>query len=321
MQRIALIIFVASELCYYLLIAQTGIVEYFSSNLYLIAPLPIGGIIGSLLGYYIKVSNSRKILFFLSIQLIISFFYPNFSIYLLFGLGLCVGAIAPLMINELKKTTQIDLAIALALSYTIGTYLFNYEVASRAPIAIILSIITLISSIFLTQTVYTSKHYENFSLLTMLLWVFIDSALFETLSRDSAISIWRGGYSLEIAIFHILGVVAALRIDITKRQKELFTMMFFAFSYLFYFSREPHILAAIYPFVISYYNVNILKTILNKDLKHICIYMIFIGWLSSGAGLFVALNDMILLVPTIFFIVFFVIISKEKNQNKEFNYV
>lgn len=56
MQRLILIFFIASELCYYLLIAQTGVVEYFSSNLFLIAPLPIGGIIGSLLVSYIKNS-------------------------------------------------------------------------------------------------------------------------------------------------------------------------------------------------------------------------------------------------------------------------
>ena len=57
MQRLILIFFIASELCYYLLIAQTGIVEYFSSNLFLIAPLPVGGVIGSLLISYINVKN------------------------------------------------------------------------------------------------------------------------------------------------------------------------------------------------------------------------------------------------------------------------
>ena len=61
MQRLILILFIASELCYYLLIAQTGVVEYFSSNLFLIAPLPIGGIIGSLLVSYIKINFKNKI--------------------------------------------------------------------------------------------------------------------------------------------------------------------------------------------------------------------------------------------------------------------
>ena len=57
LQKIALILFISSELCYYLLIAQTGIVEYFSSDIIAIAPLPIGGVIGSFLTYYLKISN------------------------------------------------------------------------------------------------------------------------------------------------------------------------------------------------------------------------------------------------------------------------
>ena len=68
MQRFMLILFIASELCYYLLIAQTGIVEYFSSNLFLIAPLPIGGVIGSLLVSYINIKNKNKIFIFLSVR-------------------------------------------------------------------------------------------------------------------------------------------------------------------------------------------------------------------------------------------------------------
>ena len=79
MQRLILILFIASELCYYLLIAQTGVVEYFSSNLFLIAPLPIGGVIGSLLVSYIKIDFRNKISLFLTIQLIMSFLYPNFN--------------------------------------------------------------------------------------------------------------------------------------------------------------------------------------------------------------------------------------------------
>ena len=71
MQRLILIFFIASELCYYLLIAQTGIVEYFSSNLFLIAPLPIGGVIGSLLISDINIKN--KVTLFLIAQLILSF--------------------------------------------------------------------------------------------------------------------------------------------------------------------------------------------------------------------------------------------------------
>lgn len=67
--------------------------------------------------------------------------------------------------------------------------------------------------------------------------------------------------------------------------------MLFALSYLFYFLQEAFILSLVYPFVISYYNVVILQTLIKKDLKTISIYMIFIGWLASGAGLFTALES------------------------------
>ena len=76
MQRLILIFFIASELCYYLLIAQTGIVEYFSSNIFLIAPLPVGGVIGSLLISYIKIKN--KISLFLNLDM--AFCYQELSI-------------------------------------------------------------------------------------------------------------------------------------------------------------------------------------------------------------------------------------------------
>ena len=104
MLRISLILFIAFELCYYLLIAQTGIVECFSSDIFQIAPLPIGGMFGSLLSYKVKLRYKTQL--FLFLQLILSFFYPHFSFILLFLLGLSVGAIAPLMINELKKNKQ-----------------------------------------------------------------------------------------------------------------------------------------------------------------------------------------------------------------------
>jgi len=318
--QLALIIFISSELCYYLLIAQTGIVEYFSSDIFAIAPLPIGGVIGSLLTYFLKVSNKNKIRLFLSLQLGMSFFYPNLSNIMLFLLGISVGALAPLIINELKKASLIDLGFALAISYTIGTYLFNYDAALRGGLGITLTIITIISSQFLSKIKINQESNQEFSLFVMFLWIFLDAALFETLSRDSVISIWRDGYSFEIALFHIIGVVAALTFSIRKNQKELFIIILFALSYLFYFLQEAFILSLIYPFVISYYNVAILQTIIKKDLKIISIYMIFIGWMASGAGLFVALENLIIFVPSIFLLGLIKVINTQQTQNKELNY-
>ncbi|MFW2582005.1 hypothetical protein, partial [Aliarcobacter butzleri] len=284
MQRLILIFFIASELCYYLLIAQTGIVEYFSSNLFLIAPLPIGGVIGSLLVSYIKIKN--KVSLFLVAQLILSFMYPHYNLLTLFILGFVVGSMAPLIINEVKKTTFLELGLALSLSYVTGTMLFNYEVSQREIIAVTLTMITLFCSLFLNfikegEKLNTTSH----SLLMMILWVFLDSALFESLSRDLAVSIWRGGFTFEIALFHVIGVFSALFFKIEKNQKELLILTLFALSYLFYFLREGFILSLIYPFVISYYNVVILQSIKKLDFRTISFYMIFIGWMASGAGL------------------------------------
>lgn len=322
MQRLILTLFIATELCYYLLIAQTGIVEYFSSNLFVIAPLPIGGIIGSLLVSYIKLENKNKISLFLAIQLLLSFLYPNYNFLTLFILGFTVGSLAPLVINEIKKANIVELGLALCISYVTGTMMFNYDVASRDIIAIVLSTITLISSRFLPTAELKSTNTQNFSLAIMVLWIFLDSALFESLSRDITISIWRDGFSLEIALFHIVGVVAALTLRLEKNQKELFIIILFALSYLFYFLREGFILSLIYPFVISYYNVIILQTIIKKDFKTICLYMIFIGWIASGAGLFVALENLIFFVPVILLITLLKIMSNQFiPNNKEIKYV
>ena len=322
MQRLILILFIASELCYYLLIAQTGVVEYFSSNLFLIAPLPIGGVIGSLLVSYIKIDFKNRISLFLIIQLMMSFLYPNFNMYTLFILGFAVGSMAPLIINEVKKTSLLELGLALSISYVTGTLLFNYEVEQRGIIAIILTSIALIASRLLPKNEAIEKSNQNFPLLMMVLWVFLDSALFESLSRDITISIWRDGYTFQIALFHVVGVFCALFFKIEQNQKALFILTLFALSYLFYFLREGFVLSIIYPFVISYYNVVILQTISKKDFKTITLYMIGIGWMASGAGLFVALANLILFVPIILLIVIFkIMLSDYKPNKKEIKYV
>jgi len=322
MQRLILIFFIASELCYYLLIAQTGIVEYFSSNLFLIAPLPIGGIIGSLLVSYIKIDIKNKISIFLTIQLIMSFLYPNFNMITLFILGFAVGSMAPLIINEIKKATLLELGFALSISYVTGTLLFNYEVNERGIIAITLTTITLIASRFLPSKELTQNSNQEFPLFMMVLWVFLDSTLFESLSRDISLSIWRDGFTFQIALFHVIGVFSALFFKIEKNQKSLLIISLFALSYLFYFLREGFVLSIIYPVVISYYNVVILQTIVKKDFKTITFYMIAIGWMASGAGLFVALANLILFVPIVLLVIILkIMIGEYKPNNKEIEYV
>lgn len=317
MPKIALVFFIAFELCYYLLIAQTGIVEYFGSDIFQIAPLPVGGIIGSILSYKIIVDENKKIKIFLFMQLLLTFFYPDFSPILLFLLGLSVGALAPLLINELKKASTLDLGLALCISYSVGTLLFNYDPAKREYIAIFFTLVVFICSFFL-ENIKENKEIKSFTsypIFVMVLWIFLDSALFETLSRDLTVSIWRNGFTFEIVLFHIIGVLAALKLNIQRMENELFIIILFALSYLFYFLQEPLALSIIYPFVISYYNVNILKSLIKKPFNKIAIYMIFIGWFASGAGLFVALEDITIFVPIIFLIAFIKIINSQKSIN------
>jgi hypothetical protein len=319
MFNIALILFVATELSFYLLIAQTGIVESFGSNIEAIIYLPIGGIIGSILSSYIKFNNRYKMYFLLLLQLSMSYIYPNLNPLNLAILGFAVGGIAPLVIHTLKSATKLDLIISLSLSYIIGTYLFNSTPYDRGSLAITLTLITLFSSLFLGNKENLYKGVLNHSLYIMMLWVFLDSALFETLSRDSHISIWRDGYSFEIALFHTIGVLWAF---IFKGiQKEIFITVLFAISYLLYFMNESLLLAIVYPFVISYYNITILQNLVCiKSLRKLGIYMLFIGWVASGLGLFIALNSLISIVPILFLVVIIKNIFEQLKFTKEVYY-
>jgi beta-carotene 15,15'-dioxygenase len=68
--------------------------------------------------------------------------------------------------------------------------------------------------------------------------------------------------------------------------------------------------------------VVILQTIIKKDFKTITIYMVFIGWLASGAGLFVALENLIFFVPVILLFALLKIMTTQYiPNNKEVKYV
>ena len=329
MFNLPLILFVAFELCYYLLIAQTGIVEYFGSDLSLIIYMPIGGMIGSLLSTFIHYKIKRKLQLLLLVQLSVTFFYPELNFMMLFILGLSVGGIAPLIIESLKKASANDFIAILSISYVLGTSLFNTSVESRMLYGIIFTTIALVSVFWLgkkqNQKVKNEKRVINYPIIMMMLWVFLDSALFETLSRDIQIPIWRGGFSYEIMLFHIIGVVLAINLQLHYKQKEIIIISFFALSYLFYFIREPLLLSIVYPFVISYYNTIILQELIKiKNMKQIGISMLLIGWVASGAGLFFALENLMMFIPIIFLIFIIVselFITKKTNSNQGVYYV
>lgn len=319
--NIALIFFVGLELCYYLLIAQTGIVEVFHSNLFLIGFLPFGGVIGSYLSSHIDCKNKYKVIALLSLQAVLTFFYPNLNELTLFLLGLAVGGMAPLMIQTLKQAKSLDFIFALSIAYTVGTLLFTSDPNGRGTLGIVLSVTALLAYLFIDKIKVATplkeeKPFIKYSLVFMVFWVFLDSALFETLSRDIVIPIWRDGYTVQIISFHILGVIAGVIATQDHFQKSLTILILFALSYLFYFLREPLLLSIVYPFVISYYNVAILQSLVTfKTLKSIGIAMIFIGWIASGLGLFVALEQFIIYIPLLFLVIFLYMINQQTNYN------
>jgi hypothetical protein len=327
MFNLPLILFVAFELCYYLLIAQTGIVEYFGSDLSLIIYMPIGGMIGSLLSTFLYFNFKRKLLLLLLVQLSVTFFYPELNFMMLFILGLSVGGIAPLIIESLKKATANDFIAILSISYVLGTSLFNTAVNDRMLYGVLFTTIALVSVFWLNTkgNKQIKNKTLNYPIIMMMLWVFLDSALFETLSRDIQIPIWRGGFSYEIMLFHIIGVVLAIKLQLQYKQKEIIIISFFALSYLFYFIREPLLLSIVYPFVISYYNTIILQELIKiKNIKQIGISMLLIGWVASGAGLFFALENLMMFIPIIFLL--FIIaselfITKKTNSDQGVYYV
>jgi hypothetical protein len=316
----AVVFFVGFELCYYLLIAQTGIVEVFHSNLLAIAPLPIGGMIGSYVSSHAALKMEKKVYALLFLQLLMTLVYPHFTIITLFLLGFSVGGMAPLIIHTLKGRSAFDLLFSLGLAYTVGTLLFATNPASRALLGVVLSAGAMLSYFGIkyckkcTKESFVIKSTGSYSLAMMGFWVFLDSALFETLSRDIAIPLWRGGYHIEIISFHLIGIIFGIFSKSNQHQTSVSILVLFALSYLFYFLHEAWLLSLVYPLVISYYNVAILQHLVgNLDLKSIGIYMIFIGWVASGAGLLVALEQWIIYLPLCFLVVFIYLLSQKIN--------
>lgn len=295
--NIALSLLLGFELAYYLLIVQTGIVTHYNSDLVTLFPMFLGGVIGTRLSgaAWFGISNPvHKATIALSTQLALSFLYPDFTPFTLFLLGLCVGAMAPLGIYLFKKKQQRELFIALAFAYVVGTTLFNSSADSRIYLAVIFSAMALFMA-WLLRNYQVAQNAKTMSLswtayLPLMLWILLDSNLFETLSRHEIINIWTS-YTLIIAISHIAGLVVAYFVDLSKKVQHSLIAILFALSYGFSYMEEPFLLALTYPFVISYYNVVIFR-ILSKEssLAKLSVMMIFVGWLASGAGLAITLS-------------------------------
>lgn len=294
---LALILLLGFELSYYLLIVQTGVVAHYNSDLILLFPMFAGGVFGTLLGgqAWWKINNPiHKIMIALALQLILSFSYPNYNIFTLLLLGIAVGVMAPLGIYLFKAKQQKELLLALAIAYTIGTYFFTSTVDSRMLVAVFFTMIALFSTLVLRKYRVDSDakviSHSFLSYLPLMIWILLDSNLFETLSRHTNLDIW-SNYTFTIIAFHLFGLVAAYFIQAAKLKKHIFIAILFMGSYTLSYFELTFALAMLYPFTISYYNVVVFTT-LSKEMSiaKLAFMMIFVGWIASGLGLVMALS-------------------------------
>jgi hypothetical protein len=282
----AFIILFFSETTYYLLVLQTGIVEYFHSNLSQIWTIPLGGIIGISLIATLK-NRYNIVLLSLIAQTLLMFLYPRYNIVTLFVLGLLSGLVAPYLIYHIKNLYQI--AFALGLSYVSGTFGILMPAGERGYMAVILSITALISFLFIDEIRYKrkTKTVSYNTLLKIFIWLTLDATLFEMLSRSS-VGIWRSeDFVYIIALSHIVGLVLAL-IFHKKRYSDIFIMSLFLLSYSFFMLGMQYPLSIVYPIVISYYNVIVLKNFMQLPFNRLVLAS-FGLWVSAGIGLFVSL--------------------------------
>lgn len=306
-----LVIVLSSQLLYYLLIAQTGVVGAFDSHMHDIFTLPIGGVIGSLMSAYWRHHALKQELYFIfGIQMIISWYYPNYSLGLLLVLGFVVGYTTPLLLHIFGTQSRLQLALGLAISYAIGTAFYTYPYVQRDDIAILLPMISVMALRFshLGKTLFVKPvPLPLKTIAVMMLWIFADSALFETLSRSEHLDIW-SHYTLIIILSHLLGVYLAYRNGKTLLENNGIIWGLFVLSYGLYYAGEGLWLAVIYPVAISYYNVLLFQTLVQThDIRVIGIAMVGIGWMAASAANLIALNQLFWIAGAIVLIAVFIL--------------
>ncbi|MBD3798950.1 hypothetical protein [Sulfuricurvum sp.] len=306
-----LVVVLGSQLLYYLLIAQTGVVGAFDSHIHDLYTLPIGGVIGALFSAFWRHHGLKQELCFLfGVQMMISWFYPNYSLGMLMTLGFVVGYTAPLLLYIFASQGKLQLSLGLAISYAIGTAFYTYPFAERDDIAIILPLISVAALRFThLKRVERLKHprFPWKAVGVMMVWIFADSALFETLSRSGSMDIW-SNYTLLIITSHLAGVYVAYRFGGELIKHTPIILGLFALSYSLYWMNKPILLAVVYPIAISYYNVLLFYTLMRmRDIRTIALSMIGVGWVAASAANVVALGHQLWMsaaILTIFALVY-----------------
>jgi hypothetical protein len=295
---VALVLLLGFELAFYLLIVQTGLTESYHSDMIALSPVFVGGILGSAVSGYRwwKIEDPvHKILLLLILQSLLSYEYPDYSPVELFLLGISVGGLAPLAIYLYTPANRFQLLLALAIAYVIGTYNFTVNPLDREVYGLIFSLTGLGAALLLIGYKPLKHHYlasPPYRLyLLLMLWIMLDTYLFETISRHAGLMIWRGEYTFVIIGGHLVGLLLAMAFRLEKVHQHRIIAALFILSYAASYLEQPLLLAIVYPVVISYYNVTVFMHLTRVDtairLGHL---MVFIGWMASGAGLGLALT-------------------------------
>jgi len=233
-----------------------------------------------------------QVCFLFGVQVMLSWFYPNYSLGILLVLGFVVGYTTPLLLYLFGTQSQLQLAFGLGISYAVGTALYSYPFALRGNIAILLPLISVVALRFshLPAEIRPSeKRLDGRIVAMMMLWIFTDSALFETLSRSGGMDIW-SDYTVLIILSHLVGVYLAYRYGENLKRQGWIIWALFVISYALYYLHYPLGLAIVYPVVISYYNVLLFRTLIAmRNIRHIAIAMVGVGWIAASAANAVAL--------------------------------
>lgn len=284
-----LVITLSAQLLYYLLIAQTGVVGAMHSDISELYTLPLGGMAGAAASAFVNHTHLRKELIFLfGVQGALAFFYPDYSLVLLALMGFVIGYSVPLLLFVFGTQGKWTLAIGFALSYTIGTALYGYPFDQRGWIAALLPLLSLgalvLSPPVSGEVLFVRKRVDWEAVGIMMLWIFADSALFETLSRSQEMAIW-DHYTLLIIAAHLSGILLALRFPGGMRERFGLMWVLFALSYFLFYFRIPLLLAVVYPVAISYYNILLFRELIDlRNIQTIALSMVGVGWIATSAA-------------------------------------
>ena len=174
------------------------------------------------------------------------------------------------------------------MAYLLGTFAVTIPAEQRGLLAIILSMLALFSSYFIIPINQKKRQRTSIKPFIMIfIWLVLDATLFETLARSHHV-IWANDtFTFRIALFHLVGLYMGYKLSNYRHNSPIVLTLFFL-SYLFFAFNLSSLLVIVYPTVISYYNVLILKRFMTLSFEQLTLVSLSL-WMSAGMGLSLAL--------------------------------